>query len=130
MDFEYRVTSSRPFDDVVADVERLSVAHSFRVLHVHDVQATLAERGFSREPLKIIEICNARFADEALRKDVRVSLFMPCKINVYVDGGQTMITVMRPSAIAEVLPEAGLAVLAGEVDRVVVDIADRAARGE
>jgi uncharacterized protein (DUF302 family) len=130
MNLEYTVTSDRPFDTVVADVERITAEKMFRVLHVHDVQATLAEKGFPREPLKIIEICNAKFAHEALGKDMRVSIFLPCKINVYTEGGKTIIKAMRPLAMKEILPDSGLETVAQEVDRVVVDIVDRAAAGK
>ena len=129
MNLEYNVNTDRAFTDVVKDVEKLAGEHNFRILHVHDVQATLAEKGFKREPLKIMEICNSKFAHEALQKDITVSLFMPCKINVYTEGGKTKIKAMRPAAIAEFLPEAGLAELARGVDKIIVDIVDRSARG-
>ncbi len=130
MEIEYHVDTDRPFNEVVADVERLSAEKSFRVLHVHDVQATLAEKGFERGPLKIIEICNGKFAHEALKENISVSLFMPCKINVYTEGGKTRIKAMRPAAIADFMPQAGLEQLAGEVDKIVVEIVDRAASGK
>jgi uncharacterized protein (DUF302 family) len=130
MNIEYRVESDRPFDEVVNAVEKLSVEKSFRVLHVHDVQSTLAEKGLEREPLKIIEICNGKFAHEALQKDMSVSLFMPCKINVYTEDGKTQIKAMRPAAIAEFMPEAGLDDLAADVDKIVIEIVDRAAGRE
>jgi uncharacterized protein (DUF302 family) len=128
--YKYVIETERPFDNVVADVEKLTAEKSFRVLHIHDVQATLAEKGFKRQPAKIIEICNAKFAHEALAKDSGVSLFMPCKINVIAENGKTLIMTMRPSAIAEFMPEAGIEDLAGEVDKVVTEIVDRAAQGE
>ena len=127
MNFEYMVESDRSFDDVVSDVERLTAEKSFRVLHVHNVQETLAEKGLEREPLKIIEICNAKFAHEALGMDITTSLFMPCKINVYTENGRTKIKAMRPAAISEMLPGAGLDELAGSVDAVIIDIVDGAA---
>jgi len=130
MNMQYDVATDRTFDAVVSDVERFTVEKSFRVLHVHDVQATLAEKGLKREPLKIIEICNSKFAYEALKRDMSVSLFMPCKINVYTENGQTKIKAMRPAAIADFLPGAGLEALAAEVDRVVIEIVDRAAKGK
>lgn len=130
MQIEYEVESKRPFDEVVADVEKLTVEKKFRVLHIHDVQATLAEKGLTRGPLKIIEICNGKFAHEALLKSMSVSIFMPCKINVYTENGKTKIKAMRPSAIADFLPGAGLEQLAREVDAIVIEIADRAAKGE
>ncbi len=129
MDIEYQVDSARSFADVVADIEKLTAEKQFRVLHIHDVQATLAEKGFKREPLKIIEICNAKFAHEALQKDMRVSIFLPCKINVFTENGKTKIKAMRPAAISQFMPQSGLEKLAGEVDAIVTDIVDRAARG-
>lgn len=127
MNVEYNVVTDRDFADVVRGVEKNAADNNFRVLHIHDVQATLAEKGFEREPLKIIEICNSKFAHEALRKDMSVSMFMPCKINVYIEDGQTKIKAMRPAAIAEFLPQAGLDELAKDVDQIIVDIVDKAA---
>jgi len=129
MNIKYEKESARPFDDVVADVEKLTAEKMFRVLHIHDVQATVGAKGFQREPLKIIEICNAKFAYEALGKDMDVSLFMPCKINVYTENGKTKIKAMRPAAIAEFMPDSGLGELAESVDKIVIEIVDRAAKG-
>lgn len=129
MNIKYEKDSARSFDEVVADVEKLTAEKMFRVLHVHDVQATLDEKGFKREPLKIIEICNAKFAHEALGKNMDVSLFMPCKINVYTENGKIRIKAMRPAAIAEFMPGSGLEELAAGVDKVVTEIVDRAAQG-
>jgi len=36
------------------------------VLHIHDVQATLAAKGFETEPMKIVEVCSARYASQVL----------------------------------------------------------------
>ena len=52
--FEQTLSSDKPFDEVVGTIERKSAENGFRVLHTHDVAATLAEKGFPREPLKII----------------------------------------------------------------------------
>ena len=93
----------------------------FRVLHTHDVAATLAEKGFPREPLKIIEICNAKYASQVLNRDVKISLMLPCPISVYVQGGKTEISTLLPSSIAEFFPRAGIEGLAAEVESVVFE---------
>lgn len=82
MDAIYEVVSNKSFDEAVDAVIEKTSANGFRVLHVHDVQATLAEKSFTREPLKIIEVCNAKYAHTALQIEVTVSLLMPCRINV------------------------------------------------
>lgn len=112
----FRSESDKPVDELTENIERVAGEHSFRVLAIHDVQATLAEKGFQREPLKIIEICNAGFAHEALEKDIDVSIFMPCRIVVYSEGGKTKATLSRPSVIADLLPGSKLESLANEVE--------------
>lgn len=72
--FEKSVTTEKTFDQAVAAVEMKAAEKGFRVLHTHDVAATLAEKGFPRSPLKIIEICNAKYASQVLDRDVRIDL--------------------------------------------------------
>jgi uncharacterized protein (DUF302 family) len=124
--FEYTVETEKAFDDAVASVESASKEKGFGVLHVHDVKATLAAKGFERNPLKIIEICNARFAHEALAKDIRVGLMLPCRITVYTHGSKGFISAFRPVVIKDLLPEAGLDHLADDVDAIIRGIVDAA----
>ena len=124
--FEHTVTSEKPFEEAVLAIERKSAEMGFRVLHTHDVAATLAEKGFPREPLKIIEICNAKYASQVLNKDVKISLMLPCPISVYVQGGKTEISTLLPSSIAEFFPRAGIEGLAAEVESVVLRIIEGA----
>jgi uncharacterized protein (DUF302 family) len=125
-DFQYTVESGKAFDQVVSAVEQKTADKGFRVLHTHDVAATLAEKGFAREPLKIVEVCNARYASEALKKDVRVAVMLPCPISVYVQGGKTFISTMRPSTLAEFYPEAGIGDIAASVEKAVLQIIEEA----
>lgn len=115
-DLAYRLESDRPFDEVVGSIERETANNGFRVLFVHDVQATLADKGLKRGPLKIIEVCNAGFAHEALNKEVNAALFMPCRFVVYTEAGRTVVTLARPMMISQVLPQAGLDKLAADVE--------------
>ncbi len=124
--FEHTVATVKPFEEAVVAIERKSVEKGFRVLYTHDVAATLAEKGFSREPLKIIEICNARYASQVLDKDVKISLMLPCPISVYVRGGKTEISTLLPSSIADFFPRAGIEGLAAEVESVVLSIIEEA----
>jgi len=112
----YRLESSKPFGVVTEGLKTASQENKFRVLCVHDVQETLKDKGLERAPLEIIEVCNAGFAHKALDKDVSVAMFMPCKFTVHTEGEKTIVTLARPSIIAEMLPDSGLEKLAGEVE--------------
>jgi uncharacterized protein (DUF302 family) len=116
MELAYTLESTKPFDQVVAAIEGNTAKHQFRVLAVHDVQATLAEKGLQRGPLKIIEVCSAKFAHQALQKEAEVALFMPCRFAVYGEGQKTIVKLGRPSMIAEMMPDAGLEELATDVE--------------
>lgn len=125
-DFSYTVTTARDFEAAVKAVEEATAAQGMKVQHVHDVQATLRSKGYASDPLKIIEICNARYAHEVLAKDILISLMMPCKINVYVRDGKTYISALRPTMLAQFFPHARLEEVAREVDTKIRTIVEAA----
>ena len=120
----YVAQSELSFEEVSEKLEKVSAEKGFRVLAVHNVKETLAGKGFEIERLKIFEVCNASFAHKALQKDINVSLFMPCKIVVRPESDKTLIVLMRPSMISEMLPEAGLNEIAGEVEKQLIEVID------
>lgn len=121
----YTITSEKPFEQVVKALEEKTAENKFRVLHTHNVQATLEEKGFERAPLKIIEVCNAGFANEALGKDLMVAMFMPCKFVVAEIDGKTSVTLVRPSMISQMIPDSGLDELAQNVENTLRDIMEK-----
>jgi uncharacterized protein (DUF302 family) len=124
----YTIETTRGVDEVVAQFEKLVPEHQFRVLHIHDVQATLAEKGFERDPLKIIEVCNSGFAHKALEMSIDVAMFMPCRYTVYAEGDKTKVTLARPGMIAMMMPGIGLEELAGDVEQRLKTIMEEAVK--
>lgn len=124
--FEYTVRTAKPFAEAVQAVEQKTAEAGFRVLHTHDIAATLAEKGFPRDPLKLVEVCNAKYASQVLAKDVKVSLLLPCPISVYVQGGETYISTLLPTSIAKFFPDAGIEGVAAEVEKAVIKIVEAA----
>lgn len=120
--FAHTLRSDKPMETVLAALEKAVADHGFRVLHIHDVQATLAEKGFQRDPLKIVEVCNSRFAHEALQKNMAVALFMPCRFTVYTEAGKTVVSLGRPTMIGQMMPQAGLEKLAAEVETTLTSV--------
>lgn len=125
MNFDYTVTTKKSFDEAVTSVERETRTAGFRVLHIHDVTATLAEKEFEIEPFKIIEVCNAKSAYTVLKADIKIGLCLPCKINVYVKDGKTYISGMRPIILSQFFPQANLGNLPMEVDAIIRQIIDQ-----
>ena len=122
MDFDYTQTTTKDFDSAVKSVEEEIAKAGMRVLHIHDVQKTLAEKGFERGPFKIVEFCNAKYANDFLNADIKIGLFMPCKINVYIKDGQTFISGMRPTVLSHFFPDVDLGDNPQEIDKRIQDI--------
>jgi len=125
MDFDYTVTTERSFDEAVAAVGKESQTAGFKVLYIHDVTATLKDKGFEIESFKIIEICNAKSAYTVLQADIKIGLFLPCKINVYQNNGKIYISGMRPVVLSQFFPQANLGSLPTEVDTIIRSIIDK-----
>lgn len=126
MEFDYTITTTKNFDSAVKGIEEEIAKAGMRVLHIHDVQQTLADKGFKREPFKIVEFCNAKYANQFLNADIKIGLCMPCKINVYVKDGQTFISGMRPVILPQFFPEADLGNMPQEIDKKIHHIIDNA----
>jgi uncharacterized protein (DUF302 family) len=123
----YTVPTSKSIDEAVAAIEQNCSAHGFRVLHVHDIAAALAEKGFPRDPLKIVEVCNARYASKMLERDSTAALLLPCPIVVCQQNGETRISTMLPSVMAELLPGRSLEFTAEQVEFALVAIVNESA---
>ncbi len=127
--FDLTRESDLPFPALLRAVEDEAAAAGFRVLHVHDVQATLAEKGFPREPLAIVEVCNARFAHAILATNPLVGLMLPCPIQVWEREGRRFVSALRPTSIASFYPDAGIGEVAAEVEAVIARIVERSTGG-
>ena len=126
MEFDYTMETAKNFDSAVKDVEEEVAKSGMRVLHIHDVKKTLAEKGFERDPFKIVEFCNAKYANDFLDADIKIGLCMPCKINVYIKDGKTFISGMRPIILPQFFPNADLGEKPIEIDQIIRNIIDNA----
>ena len=126
MEFDYTITTQKDFDSAVSAVQEETAKAGFRVLYVHDVQKTLAEKEFKIEPMKIIEFCNAKSAYTVLQADIKIGLCLPCKILVYTKDGQTIISGMRPIILPQFFPHAQLGALPEEIDVLIKNVIDKA----
>ena len=108
MEFDYTTETRKDFDAAVSAVQEEIAKAGFRVLYVHDVHATLAEKGFDIEPMKIVEFCDAKSAYAVLTADPKIGLCLPCKILVYTKGGATTLSAMRPIILPQFFPRSAI----------------------
>ena len=104
-DFAYIVETEKNFDEAVISVRKAVENKGWVVFQVYDYKEILAVKGFKQKPLKIIEICSGKYANQFLNKNRLISLCMPCKINVLEDNGKVKIIGMKPTIISQFFPE-------------------------
>jgi uncharacterized protein (DUF302 family) len=129
--YDYRRECACGFDDAVDSVEAALGRHGFTVRVMHDIQATLASKGFHIKPIRIYEVdgpgdpgATGGGAPEGV--DGRLARLMPCRINVFVEEDTVVVTALRPTLLCRVFPEEDLDDVAAALERVLVAVVDEA----
>ena len=104
-DFAYIVETEKSFDEAVISVLKAVEARGWNLFSIYDIRERLAAKGFEQEPLKIIEVCSGKYANDFLNKNKLISLCMPCKINVFEENGKIKIAGMKPTIVSEIFKE-------------------------
>ncbi len=124
MEFDYTIETKRDFPSSVLKVQEELTRAGFRVLYIHDVMEKLDEKGFTVEPMKIIEFCNAKSAYSVLQENKKIGLCLPCKILVYRENDKTHISGMSPLVLFQFFPQADLGTIPQETEilmKIVID---------
>ena len=124
-DFTYIVETKKSFDEAVVSVLKAVEQKGWALFQVYDVKERLAAKGFRQKPLKIIEICSGKYANQFLNKNRLISLCMPCKINVLEEDERIKIVGMKPTMISQFFPEVDR-MEAEQVEKDVIEIVDNA----
>lgn len=126
--FNYSVTTDKEYNAALEALESSLAARKFGVLWKLDVKENLKKKGveFDKD-FHIFEVCNAPKAKEVLERNIMVGYFLPCKIIVFVDNGETVIGMVRPSTIVDFLGDNSLVDFAREVEETLIKAMDEAA---
>ena len=122
-DFAYIVETEKSFDEAVVSVLKAIEQKGWALFQIYDLKERLAAKGFKQRPLKIIEICSGKHANNFLNKNRLISLCIPCKINVLEENGKVKIAGMKPTMISQFFPEVSKEE-AEEVEKDIKEIVD------
>ncbi len=120
----YTVTTSKPFDDVVADLEFAISENNYRITGRNQIGKAIAQSeniGFPRST--IIHFCNLQTAKEVFNLNPDFLLHMPCRITLREKQGDVVIE-------ARLVPENDpkLTEITARINAMLRRIADYAAR--
>lgn len=124
----YIIDTPKDVETAARDLEAAVKRNKFGVLHVHNLQQTLKEKGVDfPNACRILEVCNPQRAQQVLTATMAVNMALPCRISVYQEGGRTKIGMIRPTALLALFPEAGaLKTVAEEVERETIRMIEEA----
>ena len=121
---KYIVETPKSVEQAVADLQVAVQGHKFGVLHIHNLQETLKQKGVDfPNACQILEICNPQKAKEVLTNDMDLNMALPCRVSVYSKGGKTKIGMMKASALLKSLSDSpALARIAQEVEEAIIEM--------
>ena len=126
MDFYFQQQTEKPMDQVEREITELLLHEEFKVIHIHDMQKTFAEKGIPFIPYKILEVCSVNFSMTALDVNRNVGLMMPCPICIWRENGMTNISTMLPTVLANLFPgQNDLNVISQEVENIFLNVVNQ-----
>ena len=119
MNPQYIAETTKSPAQAVTDLQAVVKQHGYGVLHIYDLQATLASKGFDLpNACHILEVCNPKQAAAVLTADMGMNIALPCRISVYQDGGKTLIGMVRPTVLLASLSQSeNLKTIAAQVEK-------------
>ena len=100
--------SPHSFPETLAAFEREASEAGWSILHRNNMAGTLSERGFTIDPVVILDVCSGRYSAQILEEDAYrpVSAFMPCRVSIYQDSqGDVFISRMNVPGFLPMMPE-------------------------
>ena len=129
MDFKYSIKSNKNYKDTLLALEASLAEHKFGVLWKLDIKDQLTKKGLDTDiEFNIFEVCNAAKAKEVLEKNILVGYFLPCKIVIYNDCGDTTVGMIRTTTIVNLLNDERLIEFAKEVETILISAIESAAK--
>jgi len=115
------------FDEIIENIIELLATHGFGIITRIDVDQTLKNKldvDFRR--YKILGACNPRFAHEALLKEDKIGVMLPCNIIIQEhDDGSIEVSTINPANSFGMLNNPGLNNFADHVKNILTDVLNK-----
>lgn len=94
--FTFKMTSKQSIEQITQKVPEACSNNKFALLHTYVYHEIVESRGFPiKRKVFIYEICQAKTAAAMLTDFPHFSIFMPCKLAIYEENGNTIIATMN-----------------------------------
>jgi len=124
--FDYTVVTDKNMEEAIQSIEESLSEEKFGVLWKFDIKEKLQEKGLDfQKEFKVLEVCNPQEAFRVLNENEMAGYFLPCKIVVYADSGQTKIGMPKPSALINLLNDEKMKQFATEIENRLISCIDK-----
>ncbi|MGZ5570601.1 MAG: DUF302 domain-containing protein [Usitatibacter sp.] len=115
--YAFGKTVAASFEQTLKRVTEALAAEGFGVLTEIDVAATLKKKlGKDMPPYKILGACNPQFAHRAIEFEPQIGALLPCNVVVRNGpAGKTIVEIMDPNAVLQLVGRPEIAAIAAEV---------------
>ena len=118
--YAMKVVTTDPLDKVELRVREELARDGFGILTEIDVQATLKKKiDLDRPPYRILGACNPKLAARGLAAEPELGVLLPCNVCLWVDGRNTVVAAMKPTAALALTSSPVVHGLAEEAERLV-----------
>ena len=94
--FTYKIISKHPIEQITEKVPSACEQYKFALLQTYVYHEIVEGKGFPiKRKVFIYEICQAKTAAAMLTYFPNFSIFMPCKLAIYEENGNTIISTMN-----------------------------------
>lgn len=121
----YQVETTKPYDEVLSELEIAIAEHNFRITGHSRVGKVIRERGAKNFPeYDTVQFCNLTLAKTVLEITPHAIAYMPCNVVMYQFGGKTIV---RTHLLPEQSDNSELNKFATEMNQQLKQIVDFAA---
>lgn len=115
--FDYTVLTNKDVNGAIKSLEESLKGEKFGVLWMFDIKEKLQDKGLEfQKEFKVLEVSNPDEAQRILNENEMAGYFLPCKIVVYEDNGQTKIGMPRPTALISLLNDKDMKLFAKDIE--------------
>lgn len=124
--FHYTVSSTKGMKETINSLQESLKDEQFGVLWEFDVKGKLDEKGLEfPEDFTVLEVCNPHEAKRVLDVNKLVGYFLPCKIVVYVEDGETKIGMPKPTELIKAVEDSQLLEFAADIEKRLMNAIDK-----
>ena len=114
--YSFGKTVDGGFEQTIERVTQALAKEGFGILSDIDVAGTLKKKlGLAMPPYRILGACNPQFAHKALEAEPQIGALLPCNVVVRQHAGKTVVDIMDPLAVMQLVGKPEVEKIATEV---------------